>query len=572
MLRTDFQLFRNTRQCFYTYVIFSIVSILLMILSEFPLSAIETHEVGVISGTLDNSLLAFIVFMYITYEYMSLSIRCHAEECLSVLPVSKNTQEGHQVLFCFLLNGLYCFIMLCFNIIFAIILHVAYPIYLLHIVKAIFLYLFLPDCIAILIGAILSHIQKSFLSYVLLVIIAFYATNRSEHLFYMYDKLYGLSDFTQFFNVNNCTQYGNLMPLDAHFAVKPFYILGILALILTVFFYRRTRSKKYWGIQAFLVCVITVSILIWKQPCGGYYWGYYDGEDNIYDDTEKIEQISDQDTFFIERYDMELDLSKKMDFTVTMTLSDNSCPEYDFTLCSLYPIHSVQDGDGKTLEYQRDGNFLTIKNTDSALNEVIIEYSGVNLNKYCVGAGGIYLPGNFPFYPLAGKRPVIYQGLCELPSEESSFHVTVNYKNATFSNLNRISDNVYEGNSNNFTIVSGFWKEKEINGFRMIYPYISASFNPEKNSFLLDGIRKYSNKKSENPINGQTYQMTGKTIIIAPFAYEGGNYMFASDTVLFGSTWDLEMIYNKYLMTGEWYHIDEMTEDEIQQLFEENPL
>ena len=309
--------------------------------------------------------------------------------------------------------------------------------------------------------------------------------------------------------------------------------------------------------------------MIWKQPCGGYYFGYGDMEEVLYDD-ENIAQYSEKNDFYVKKYDIDIDLSKEMSFKVVMTLSDDLCSEYDFTLCNLYSIQSVRDEKGESLEYVRNRNSLTIKNGDLNLKKIIIEYTGISLNRYAVGENGIYLPGNFPFYPIAGKKPVLYHGLCELPADESRFQVKVNYKKKILSNLNQVADNEFDGISNNFTMVSGFWEEKKIDGFRMIYPYVSVNYNPEKNAYLLNGIREYSTYKSEKPINGQTYQMSGKTIIIAPFGYEGGNYMFASDTVLVGCKWDLDNIYKKYLMTGEWYQFNEVTDDDIQQVLEDN--
>ena len=206
---------------------------------------------GVVTGTLAEALLAFIIFMYITYEYISLDKRCHAEECLSVLPVSKNIQEGHQILLCFLLNGLYACVMLLINLIFAVILKSGYLEFILFIAMAIFVYLFLPGCIAILIGAILPHIKNGFVEYGLLVLLAFYATIRNNQLLYTHEKLFGMSDFTQFFNVSNINQYGYLLPLDSHFVVKPIYTIFFLLVILLALFYRRIRMKKYMVMQAF---------------------------------------------------------------------------------------------------------------------------------------------------------------------------------------------------------------------------------------------------------------------------------------------------------------------------------
>lgn len=574
MIRQNFKLFKSIKQCFLTYLIFISTSmgyILLGGLLQFNLEKNNMDVVGILQGTLSISLLAFIIFLYITYEYMALGRRCDTDECLCTLPTSKNMQEVIQFIICIILNFIYFIGMLLINIIFVFILHANSLEYILYITKVLIVYLFLTGVIAILIGGLLSHLKNSLFSYSFLVLLTFYFTIRFYQMFYNSEVLFGLRDFSQVFCVSAHygVQYGYLFPLELHFIIKPFYVIGGLLLVLSCPFYKRRPNKKIVVSQVILMLCVICCIAIWKEPCSGCFYGYSDSEEDLYS-NDMIEQASVENDFYVKEYKMNLNLKNGIRANVQMVLSNENCSEYRFTLFSQYKIESISDENGNELEYERNQNYLLIKNKDKSLKNITICYTGKQLNRYFAGTNGIYLPGNFPFYPIAGNLPVYEQGLCKLPSQESLFYVDINYDKKIYSNLDMGTKYVLEGQSNHLTIVSGFWKEKEIQGIDMIYPYISVNYNPELNTYLLDGILEYCKKD----IAGKKidYSLNGKKIIISPFGYEGGNYMFGSDTVIIGSKSDLDIFYFNYLSSGQWYIEDSVSDEEIQEILKDNPL
>ncbi|MDE6627554.1 MAG: hypothetical protein K2K56_14460 [Lachnospiraceae bacterium] len=577
MIRQNCRLFRNIKQCFLTYLIFFLLSvgyILLDGLLQYIPMGKAMDIVGILQDTLSVSLVAFIIFLYVTYEYLAHGRRCFAEECLCTLPVSKNMQEGIQLIICILSGFLYTICMLGANLIFVALLHTNSLEYVWFMIRSLIVYFFLPMVIAVLLGAILSHIKNALFSYSTLVILTFYFTIRFYQMFYDAETLFGVSDLSQFFCVsaNYSIQYGYLFPLDLHFVVKPFYIIGILLILLLCIFYCRRPKRRIILSQIIILIGTLGGILVWRQPDSGCYYGYCDQEDKLYSDMESMEQSAVENRFYVKEYNIELSIDSGLSAKVQMVLSDEGCSEYSFTLFGPYDVISVMDEDGNSVEYTRDGNFIVIGNEERSLKSIVICYSGEHLNRYFAGSNGIYLPGNFPFYPIAGKLPVYEQGLCELPSQESHFHVNIDCDKEVYSNLEMVSENVWEGESNNFTLVSGFWKEKEIQGIDMIYPYVSVNYNPELNAYLMDGIMKYyaiDEKLREKKVD---YQMKGKKIVIAPFGYESGNYMFGSDVIIIGTRDDLDTYYLNYLLTGQWHMKDTLSDEEIQKILEDNPL
>jgi hypothetical protein len=452
------------------------------------------------------------------------------------------------------------------NVIFCILLQGVEKAYLFYVFKSLVVYLELPMIIAILLGGVVSYVWNSLAGYSTLAILAFYFAIRQYQLFYAGETLFGVSDFSQLFCVSARygMQYGALYPLELHFIVKPLYLIGFLLLILSGIYWKKSRKAIFvWGeIVAF--AMIIVGVALWKMPCGGCYYGYEDAEEQLYEN----EINEEENNFYVEKYDIDIDFAKGMEVTVGMTLSDSELSEYDFTFLDEYSITRVEDEKGESLEFTQENNVLRIVNKNMSVKELVVSYTGKNLNRYCFGKTSIYLPGNYPYYPIAGIWQIGVHGLCQLPKQESVIHVSIkNHKNSIYTNLEQTADCEWEGTSNNLTIVSGYWREKEIQGIDFIYPYVSAYYNPELNSYLLDGVLEYCEMDGEND-----YSINGKKVLIAPFAYEMGNYMFGSDMVIIGNRNDLEQYYMNYITTGNWHKNEESTDEEIQQVLEDNPL
>lgn len=575
MIQQNLHLFKSIKQCFFTYLIFLFCSIG-YILSDCILQYISMGScmdiLGVLQDTLSITLYTFIIFMYITYEYLAHAKRCFAEECLCTMQISKSTQEIMQLMVCVCLGLIYIICMCGINIFFCFLLHADSSEYIFYMINVLFVYSFLPIVIGILVGGIFSYIQNSLFSYSFLVLLTLYFSIRFYQFFYNSETLFGLSDFSQIFCVsaNYSIQYGFLFPLELHFIIKPFYTIGMLLVILLSVFYYRIKDKKIIIGQAGIIICVIVCVVLWEKPCSGCYYGYEDQELLLYQDMDEDKEASLADDFYVEQYNMELNLQDGFSAKVRMFLSERDCPEYVFTFCGRYKIDSLKDAQGNNVTYQRNGNYLIVKNEGNKLNEISICYTGKWLNRYFAGKRGIYLPGNFPFYPIAGKHPVYAQGLCELPSQESEFYVAIKYDNTIYSNLEMDDAHVWKGKSNNLTLVSGFWKEKDIQGIDIIYPYVSVNYNPEMNNYLMSGILEYYKKDIHDGM--QDYHLKGKKIVIAPFGYEGGSYMFGSDTVVIGSKSDLDYYYLNYIMTGQWHINDDLSDDEIQKILEDNPL
>ena len=92
----------------------------------------------------------------------------------------------------------------------------------------------------------------------------------------------------------------------------------------------------------------------------------------------------------------------------------------------------------------------------------------------------------------------------EFVDEDTYFEVKIDYGKKIISNLDE-ENGVYKGKSDGFTMVSGFYKMKDLgNGNTLVYPYMD-------NNILHDGIKTEDELwKKEFEISENTLKETGR--------------------------------------------------------------
>lgn len=180
--------------------------------------------------------------------------------------------------------------------------------------------------------------------------------------------------------------------------------------------------------------------------------------------------------FSVESYDMKLDAGRILKAEVKAELSDENLDVYGFTLYHGYRLKSVKDGGGSELEFQQDGDYITVRGTHSPLmKSMSFEYEG-SAPRYYSNEQGMCLPGFFPYYPRAGFYKVwdsnessFAKAYSENPSD---FPVKVSSGRKAFSNLNENGTNEFSGTSEAVTVVSGFLRSCVVDGAEVVYPFL----------------------------------------------------------------------------------------------------
>lgn len=577
MIKQNWILFRKTTQCFVASIVILLIWIGLIIYTHITGYIAVDGNVNIVS-VLRNSMrceqFIFILFLFLSYEYLSQAGRYHVEECINTTQMFGILQRVYQIAILMAINFFYFICIYISNILLCILQHIQSVAYILYVGKVLVIYFLLVNVVAILLGAILSFMNKASFSYAILILMGLLTSVRAEQLIYpgYQENLYGLSDFTQIFCVAAKWSLDNayLFPTELHFWVKPIYFIAFFSIsfLLLCFIKRGDKRYLYFTITPIICGIVCVSL--WFMPCDGNFAGYIDYTEQIYADEQKL--LSEQKTsvdFYVLKYEMTLDLRSVLKADVVMTLSDTSLGQYEFIFCGVYLIESITDANGNALDYQREGNHLTVMNHTGNLEVIHMVYEGSHLNRFYTGKSGSYLPGNFPYYPIAGTGDIYEVGLCVLPEQESDFKVVIRNHMNIYTNLEETANNVFEGHSNQVTLVSGtFWTEKIIDGVDYIYPYITLPSNPELNNYLYEGLQEYLNKDMGN--TSVSYSIKNKKILIDPGEFFV-NYMFGSDMVMIGGRYELDTYYTNYLQTGNWYYEEGiMSDEELQKWLEEN--
>lgn len=197
-------------------------------------------------------------------------------------------------------------------------------------------------------------------------------------------------------------------------------------------------------------------------------------------------QKNEELNFEITGYDMNLKIKNLLSGDVTVKVDNPNLTEYHFTLYYGYKLKSVTNSSGEKLKYDRDGDYITV-HTDAPTESFNFKYKGFSQVFYS-NSQSCELLGGFAYYPINGFRyvySVADQGSIRTKLSTSvPMSVKVDCSKKMFSNLESTGKNTFEGTSDSLTLVSGFYKEINTDGIRMVYPYY-------KNPLDIGGVKDY---------------------------------------------------------------------------------
>ena len=234
-----------------------------------------------------------------------------------------------------------------------------------------------------------------------------------------------------------------------------------------------------------------------------------DAEHYVFQDPENfVIQKNEKPNFEITGYDMNFKIKNLLSGDVTVKVDNPNLTEYHFTLYYGYKLKSVTNSSGEKLKYDRDGDYITV-HTDAPTESFNFKYKGFSQVFYSNSQSSNLL-GGFAYYPINGFRyvySVADQGSIRTKLSKSvPMSVKVDCGKKMFSNLESTGKNTFEGTSDSLTLVSGFYKEINTDGIRMIYPYY-------KNPLDIGGVKDYETQLKMLIDAKPKYK--GKTVILA---------------------------------------------------------
>lgn len=463
--------------------------------------------------------IVFIMFLFTSHYYFSQARKNEFLECASVTATGKNGFIMNQFSVMLTLALITCGVSFLLSIIFSFKDPNADGAYFLHCAKISILYFFLANIIAILIGLLCSTIKKTAVAYLILIICSFVFSpmtsrltgeiyNRSDESIYPLWRIFEIFPKTFLYETAASGVNANIKSLSIIvFWISLFAIIAMF----TVFSFRIKRAKQIAAAICLAVFVLSgagtlmpySSISLDINSLGS------DAEHYVFQDPENfVIQKNEEPNFEITGYDMNFKIKNLLSGDVTVKVDNPNLTEYHFTLYYGYKLKSVTNSSGEKLKYDRDGDYITV-HTDAPTESFNFKYKGFSQVFYSNSQSSNLL-GGFAYYPINGFRyvySVADQGSIRTKLSKSvPMSVKVDCGKKMFSNLESTGKNTFEGTSDSLTLVSGFYKEINTDGIRMIYPYYEAPLD-------IGGVEDYETQLKMLIEAKPKYK--GKTVILA---------------------------------------------------------
>ena len=507
----------------------------------------QIQALGFSEYNLRFAAIVFIMFLFTSHYYFSQARKNEFLECASVTATGKNGFIMNQFSVMLTLALITCGVSFLLSIIFSFKDPNADGAYFLYSAKISILYFFLANIIAILIGLLCSTIKKTAAAYLILIICSFVFSpmtsrltgeiyNRSDESIYPLWRIFEIFPKTFSHDIAASGVNANIKSLSIIvFWISLFAIIAMF----TVFSFRIKRAKQIAATICLAVFLLSgadtlmpySSISLDTNSLGS------DTEHYVFQDPENfVIQKNEKPNFEITGYDMNFKIKNLLSGDVTVKVDNPNLTEYHFTLYYGYKLKSVSNSNGEKLKYDRDGDYITV-HTDAPTESFNFKYKGFSQVFYSNSQSSNLL-GGFAYYPINGFRyvySVADQGSIRTKLSTSvPMSVKVDCGKKMFSNLESTGKNTFEGTSDSLTLVSGFYKEINTDGVRMIYPYY-------QNPLDIGGVEDYETQLKMLIDAKPKYK--GKTVIL-PRGYGSSaddRIFTASDQVL---TTNISTIYD----------------------------
>ncbi len=547
------KLFYKSNFLLISYVLF-LVGIILNFIRVFQsLSSYNQTAFDFLSETVGMSIFCTAFFMFFSYEFFSKTKSSNIEECLTSVKGGRfKLLLGQIAVVALLILAVTVCSVLC---------NLVYPHtdirngdYVLHMLYSIFVYLFAVPFTGSLMGIGLSFTFKRLPGYLIMVVFLLLSSPLSG----MISHLVSSSTLSKV-DIAPCFDIFNIYPLNLDFAslysfgisLLPyklatifFWLLAAVALVLWKLSKPVNRIMRITSLGCAVACVANflvvfapVSKVDMSTRVNGTLYSdkaYYRA---LYDGKYPKEQAAE---FEVLQYDLQLTVKNKLYAEAKLKIDNPNLKTYPFTLYHNFKIKNITDQNGTFLSFKQENDRVEVYSSGQPLTTLHFTYSGYNTRFYS-NTQGVFLPGYFAYYPIAGYRNVFssdYQAYAKtLLAKDTDFTLTVNTKKQVFTNLSQSSNGTYTGKTNGLTVMSGFLDSKTVQGIEVVYhPFNTGEYNETRLQKDIDKFLKVENTDSIKkilvaPNVNQTYDSTvifSDYVITEQVMALDTNYFYAS--------------------------------------------
>ncbi|MBW9159184.1 ABC transporter permease [Clostridium tagluense] len=471
------------------------------------------------------SMIYFVFFTFITYEYLIKSKNENLLECLLVLNKGNLKLYFSKIIVLIIIILIMTLNIIVYNFIVYIGMNIYFEPYLVHIVLNNVLNIFLVSIFAMCLGSVISLYLKRFLAYAVMILLIILISPIFDYVPYILFMGYGINiyPFREILNIlpPNLNWDGDLL---YGLSIEPYRwnLLSSLISFMSFLLILKLNKKKHKYLNFIAIGLIILSLF--------NFYGYtksgsivkkdynpksYVAFDELYysNDIQKEEKVS----FKISAYSMNFTINRQLQSNVSIYLDEKKpLSTYKFTLYRNYKIEKIIGKNSEILEYKRDGDYFEITNpTNEKLEKITILYSGYSPVFYS-NAQGVLLPGCFPYYPIEGyKRIYIKEESRFIPiirDYNTKFEVTVKSNLNIYSNLQK-SNNRFSGEAQELTLIGGFMKEKATKN-NVFYELILSKMDKNRFSDINKTLKLYKELLSEP----EEFNISNKKIFQSPAA------------------------------------------------------
>ena len=508
--------FRNTK--------YMLIYAILVLLSNCYLARLSDNAVSLAEfqlASLKLGIVGYLFFCLLGYEYISLSRLCGIKETFQTIEGVEEKLFFSQFMLLFSLVLFWCMNIFCWVTWMYFRLQTNYLPFFINAILSAFLDLVFPGSIAILLGSVLALNANREVAYSVVFISALFCSPVPSMIFSS-EEIFGCTilrifDWFAILAPNTDwvadTLYGvSVEPYRWFLAAFYFFILfSIIAFILA----KGNKRKNACALLLFVLSLLSCMRFICRdndciirkdfRPDGTLQAEFNYRKNNS-------EQTAKAANFSVENYIIDLTIRSNTKADVYLTLAENDLNEYIFTLYHGYSVERVDDANGSELEFERNGDFITVYTNEGA-RELHFTYSG-NAGKYFANYQGIALPGYLPFYPVPGHIKLWESSKSEnvvnTDREPAYFDVYVDSNLMVSSNLERIANNTFSGYGEAVSLYAGMQIPEKAAGATVWCSPISHQ------SLNLDGYEEVWKNLADRVGEPSDFNLNGKSIFLQP--------------------------------------------------------
>lgn len=491
------------------------------------------------------SMYSFAFFAFLGFEYFAKCRAYNLEDCLRASKNGYARMLFSQFGVISILVGIFMVIALVIYTAVFIKGAVYNPMYFPQLLLSIFLNYFLVPLTGSVFGLFFAMFLKRLTAYLLLVLITLLGSPLILGIDVVIYEITG-ADISVFFKIFDFFPPDlNWIPLYAlgssvlphRWCVLLFWISFMLFIMILKFSDKRGIKKALRCVSPLVLSIIFLAVSVTPASKA------LRASDNMTESTmadstyyENANMTYSESDFSITQYNAELSVFSKLNSKVKMTVDKPDLEKYDFTLYHGYNVASAEDQNGKALEYEQNGDYLTVYPSGET-TEIALNYSGFSSTFYA-NAQGIFLPGYFPYLPQSGKK-LCYNyydiSLSRLEYDEDSiFNIKFNAPRTVYSNMKETGQNTFSGKGSP-TFLSGLYDDYTADsGIRVIYQYMNPQ-TPNDDS-VKKILQQLVNNKDIDP-NVKTIMLIPNNNITSAFLTytDFGDHIVCSELSLFHS-------------------------------------